>query len=75
MSYAFLLPLQVKFNKKLDVLHAKFRKLYVLFMKDFSLNAFLLVPGKKLITCVPLIMTVCAGRLTPHAKVAVDTNT
>ncbi len=24
-------------------------------------------------TCVPLMMTVCAGKLTPQAKVAVDT--
>mmetsp|Transcript_3399 Transcript_3399/g.7067 ORF Transcript_3399/g.7067 Transcript_3399/m.7067 type:complete len:216 (-) Transcript_3399:1040-1687(-) len=26
-------------------------------------------------TCVPLMMTVCAGRLTPHASVAVQTST
>jgi hypothetical protein len=28
-----------------------------------------------LLTCVPLMMTVCAGRLTPHARVAVHTST
>ena len=29
----------------------------------------------KTFTCVPLMMTVCAGKLTPHAKVPVDTKT
>ena len=33
------------------------------------------LPLAGLYTWVPLIMTVCAGRFTPHAKVAVDTNT
>jgi hypothetical protein len=28
-----------------------------------------------LYTCVPLMMTVWAGRFTPHASVAVDTST
>ena len=32
-------------------------------------------PFSGLYTCVPLMMTVCAGRFTPHASVAVDTST
>ena len=32
-------------------------------------------PFSGLYTCVPLMMTVCAGRLTPQASVAVDTST
>lgn len=32
-------------------------------------------PFSGLYTCVPLMITICAGRFTPHAKVAVDTNT
>jgi len=32
-------------------------------------------PFSGLYTWVPLMMTVCAGRLTPHASVAVDTST
>ena len=33
------------------------------------------VPFSGEYTCVPLMMTVCAGRLTPHASVAVLTST
>lgn len=33
------------------------------------------LPFSGLYTCVPLMMTVCAGKLTPQANVAVDTST
>lgn len=32
-------------------------------------------PFSGLYTCVPFMMTVCAGKFTPHANVAVDTRT